>query len=84
MTRRRITASIGAGLTAVVLAGGGYAIANDDPSRSPTTPTASHVAPFDRGNPTLITGTDADQAKAAARAAYPGRGRGVTNASPRG
>jgi len=92
LRRRKLTASIAAGIVVIALAGGGYAIANSgsDSSASTTTGTAGKVIPFDRGNPspatkvgqippnftdgsgTIITGTAADKAKAAALAAYPG------------
>jgi hypothetical protein len=90
--RRKLTASIAAGIVAIGLATGGYAIANSGSgsSNSTNTATAGKVIPFDRGNPspatkvgqippnftdgagTLITGTAANKAKAAALAAYPG------------
>jgi hypothetical protein len=88
--RRKLTASIAAGVAAIALATGGYTIANSGSSTSASAATAGKVIPFDRGNPspatkvgqippnftdgsgTLITGTAADKAKAAALAAYPG------------
>jgi|SRR4051794_17589062 hypothetical protein len=90
--RRKLTASIAAGVAAIALATGGYAVANSgsSSSASASTPTAGKVIPFDRGNPspatpvgqvpanftdgsgTLVTGTAANKAKAAALAAYPG------------
>jgi hypothetical protein len=92
LRRRKLTASIAAGIVAIGLASGGYAIANSGSgsSNSTNTATAGKVIPFDRGNPspatqvgqippnftdgsgTLITGTAANKAKAAALAAYPG------------
>jgi hypothetical protein len=89
-SRRRLTASIAAGVAVIALAGGGYAIANSGSSGSANAPTAGKVIPFDRGNPsqatqvgqvppnfspgsgTIVTGTAANKAKAAALAAYPG------------
>ena len=89
-SRRRLTASIAAGVAAIALAVGGYAIADSGSSSAANTPTAGQVIPFDRGNPspakqvgqvppnftdgsgTIITGTAANKAKAAALAAYPG------------
>jgi hypothetical protein len=90
--RRKLTTSIAAGVAAIALATGGYAIADSGSgsSTSANTPTAGKVIPFDQGNPspatpvgqvpanftdgsgTLVTGTAANKAKAAALAAYPG------------
>jgi hypothetical protein len=92
LRRRKLAGSIAAGIVAIGLASGGYAIANSGSgsSNSTNTATAGKVIPFDRGNPspatqvgqipphftdgsgTLITGTAANKAKAAALAAYPG------------
>jgi hypothetical protein len=92
--RRKLTASIAAGVAAIALATGGYAIANSGSSSSANTTTAGKVIPFERGNPspatpvgqipanftdgsgTIVTGTAANKAKAAALAAYPG---GIVN-----
>jgi hypothetical protein len=94
LNRRKLTASIAAGIAAIALATGGYAIANSGSSSSANTATAGKVIPFDRGNPspatpvgqipanftdgsgTIITGTAANKAKAAALAAYP---EGIVN-----
>jgi hypothetical protein len=90
LSRRKLTASIAAGIAAVALATGGYEIASSGSSTSANAATAGKVIPFARGNPspatpvgqvpanftdgsgTLITGTAANRAKAAALAAYPG------------
>ncbi|MFL5825599.1 MAG: hypothetical protein ACJ76V_03655 [Thermoleophilaceae bacterium] len=96
MSRRKLSTSIAAGLAAVAIASGGYAISNSgsstsaSASASTSTATAGKVIPFDRGNPspatkvgqvpsdfspgagTIVTGTAANKAKAAAMAAYPG------------
>jgi hypothetical protein len=107
-SRRKLSASIAAGVAALAVATGGYAIADSGSSSSAaattnaaattsvastssaTTPTAGTVIPFQQGQPspatpvgqvpanftdgsgTLVTGTAADKAKAAAAAAYPG------------
>jgi hypothetical protein len=96
-SRHKLTASIAAGVAAIALATGGYAIANSgssstsgSSSSSANAPTAGKVVPFDRGHPTpatpvgqvppnftdgsgtIVTGTAANKAKAAALAAYPG------------
>jgi hypothetical protein len=89
-TRRKLSASLAAGVAALALAIGGYAIANSGSSATTTAATAGKVVPFQRGNPspatpvgqvpanwspgsgTLVTGTAANKAKAAAVAAYPG------------
>jgi hypothetical protein len=94
LSRRKLTASIVAGATAIALATGGYAIANSGSSSSANAATAGKVIPFHRGQPspstvvgqvppnwnagagTIITGTAAKKAKAAALAAYPG---GIVN-----
>ena len=98
LSRRKLTTSIAAGVAAIALATGGYAIANSGSSGnsgSSSSPnsnaaTAGKVIPFRRGQPspatpvgqvpkdfspgsgTIITGTAANKAKAAALAAYPG------------
>jgi hypothetical protein len=90
LSRRKLTASIAAGVAAIALASGGYAIANSGSSSTANAPTAGIVIPFQRGQPspatkvgqvpanfsngsgTIITGTAANKAKAAALAAYPG------------
>jgi hypothetical protein len=54
-SRRKLTASIAAGIAAIALATGGYAIANSGSSSSASTATAGQVVPFDRGNPTPAT-----------------------------
>jgi hypothetical protein len=89
-SRRKLTTSIAAGLAAITLATGGYAIASSGSSSSANAATVGKVIPFQRGAPspatqvgqippnfsdgsgTIITGTAADKAKAAALAAYPG------------
>src|SRR4051795_7431512 len=90
LSRRKLTASIAAGVAAIALATGGYTIANSGSSSSANAATAGKVVPFHRGQPspatkvgqvpanftpgtgTIITGTAAHKAKAAALAAYPG------------
>jgi hypothetical protein len=90
LSRRKLTTSIAAGVAAIGLATGGYAIANSGSHSSASAATAGKVVPFQRGQPTaatpvgqvpssftagtgtIITGTAADKAKAAALAAYPG------------
>jgi hypothetical protein len=94
LSRRKLTASIAAGVAAIALATGGYAIANSGSSSSANTTMVGKVIPFERGNPspatpvgqipanftdgsgTIVTGTAANKAKAAALAAYPG---GIVN-----
>ncbi|MEA2371713.1 MAG: hypothetical protein QOH12_2107 [Solirubrobacteraceae bacterium] len=89
-TRRKLTASIAAGVAAIGLATGGYTIANSGSGSSTTAVTVGKVVPFQRGQPTpatpvgqvpvnfnpgtgtIVTGTAANKAKAAAMAAYPG------------
>jgi hypothetical protein len=88
--RHKLTTSIAAGVVAIALATGGYAIADSGSSSSATPVTAGKVVPFQRGQPspatkvgqvppnfspgsgTIVTGTAANKAKAAALAAYPG------------
>jgi hypothetical protein len=90
LSRRKLTTSIAAGVAAIALATGGYAIADSGSSSSASAATAGKVIPFHRGQPspatqvgqvpanfnpgtgTIINGTAADKAKAAAMAAYPG------------
>jgi hypothetical protein len=90
LSRRKLTASIAAGVAAIALATGGYTIANSGSSSSANAATVGKVIPFHRGQPspatpvgqvpanfspgtgTIITGTAANKAKAAAVAAYPG------------
>jgi hypothetical protein len=90
LTRRKLTTSIAAGVAAIALATGGYAIVNSGSSSSANAGTVGKVIPFQRGQPspatpvgqvpanftpgtgTIVTGTAADKAKAAALAAYPG------------
>jgi hypothetical protein len=89
-SRRKLTTSITAGVAAIALATGGYAITSSGPSSNANATPAGTVIPFHRGQPspakqvgqvpanfnpgtgTIITGTAADKAKAAALAAYPG------------
>jgi hypothetical protein len=88
--RRKLTTSIAAGVAAIALATGGYAIADSGSSSGAKTASAGKVIPFHRGQPspatkvgqvpanfspgtgTIVTGTAANKAKAAALAAYPG------------
>jgi hypothetical protein len=90
LSRHKLTTSIATGATVIVLATGGYAIADSGSSSSANAATAGKVIPFQRGAPspatkvgqvpasfspgtgTIITGTAANKAKAAAVAAYPG------------
>ena len=90
LSRHKLTTSIATGATVIVLAGGGYAIADSGSSSSANAATVGKVVPFQRGQPspatkvgqvpanfspgtgTIVTGTAADKAKAAALAAYPG------------
>jgi hypothetical protein len=90
LSRHRLGTSIATGATVIVLASGGYAIADSGSSSSAKPATTGKVIPFQRGAPsaatpvgqipagfkdgsgTLITGTAANKAKAAAAAAYPG------------
>ena len=88
--RHKLTASIAAGIAAIAIAIGGYAITDSGSSSSANASTPGKVIPFQRGQPspakqvgqvppsysagtgTIVTGTAADNAKAAAMAAYPG------------
>jgi hypothetical protein len=96
LSRHKLTASIAAGVAAIALATGGYAIADASTSNGGSAPSAStsanaaQVIPFQPGVPgaskvvgqvpssyragtgTIVTGTAADKATAAAVAAYPG------------
>jgi hypothetical protein len=90
LSRHKLTTSIATGATVIVVASGGYAIANSGSSSSANAATVGKVVPFHRGQPspatkvgqvpanfspgagTIITGTAANKAKAAALAAYPG------------
>jgi hypothetical protein len=90
LSRHKLTTSIATGATVIVLATGGYAIADSGSSNSASAATAGKVVPFHRGQPspakvvghvptsfkagtgTIITGTAANKAEAAAVAAYPG------------
>jgi hypothetical protein len=90
LSRPKLSASIAAGVAAIALATGGYAVANSGSSSSTNAATVGKVIPFQRGQPsaatpvgqvpanftpgtgTIITGTAADKARAAALAAYPG------------
>jgi hypothetical protein len=97
-SRRKLTTSIAAGAVAIVVAVGGFAIADASSSAttsasartSATATSPSKVIPFQSGQQgatkvdghvpadftqgagTIVTGTAADRAKAAAVAAYPG------------
>jgi hypothetical protein len=88
--RSKLTTSIAAGVAALAVATGGYAIAGSGSSGGANAPRAGKVIPFHRGQPspatqvgqipasfsagtgTIVTGTAATKAKAAASAAYPG------------
>jgi hypothetical protein len=90
LSRRKLTASVAAGVAAIALATGGYAVANSSSSSSASAAKTGKVIPFQRGQPsaatpvgqvpanftpgtgTIVTGTAAGKAKAAALAAYPG------------
>jgi hypothetical protein len=90
LSRRKLTASIAAGVAAIALATGGYVIANSGSSSSANVATVGKVIPFHRGQPsaatpvgevpasftpgtgTIVTGTAANKAKAAALAVYQG------------
>ena len=92
-SRRKLTASIAAGVAAITLGIGGYAVAHSGSSNGAsarTNTTAAKVVPFQKGQPglsksvgqvpaafkagsgTIVTGTAADKATAAALAAYAG------------
>jgi hypothetical protein len=90
LSRYKLTRSIATGATVIVVASGGYAIADSGSSSSATASTVGKVVPFTRGQPTpatkvgqvpasfsagtgtIVTGTAANKAEAAALAAYPG------------
>jgi hypothetical protein len=93
LSRHRLATSIATGATVIVVASGGYAIANSGSTSSASAASAASagkVVPFTRGQPspatkvgqvpanfspgtgTIVTGTAATKAKAAALAAYPG------------
>jgi hypothetical protein len=90
LSRHKLTTSIATGATVIVVATGGYAIADSGSSSSANAATSGKVIPFQRGAPspatkvgqipagfkdgsgTIVTGTAANKAKAAAVAAYPG------------
>ncbi len=55
LTRYRLTRSIATGATVIVVAGGGYAIANSGSSNSASAATAGKVVPFTRGQPSPAT-----------------------------
>jgi hypothetical protein len=91
LSRRKLTAFIVAGSAAIAIAIGGYAIAGSGSGGGANAATVRKVIPFHRGQPspaaqvpanfspgtgTIITGTAATKAKAAALAAYPG---GIVN-----
>ena len=95
-SRRTLTASIAAGIAALTLGIGGYAVAHSGSSNASTAGTnkpagtTGTVVPFQSGQPgisksvgqvpaafkagsgTIVSGTAADKATAAALAAYPG------------
>ena len=51
LSRRKLTTSIAAGVAAIALATGGYAIADSGSSSSASAATAGKVIPFTRGQP---------------------------------
>jgi hypothetical protein len=55
LSRRKLTASIAAGVAAIALGTGGYAIANSGSSSGANSATVGKVIPFDRGNPSPAT-----------------------------
>ena len=55
LSRHKLTASIAAGAVALVLATGGYAIADSGSSSSASSATAGKVIPFQRGAPSPAT-----------------------------
>jgi hypothetical protein len=92
-SRRKLAAFIAAGVAAITLGLGGYAVASSGSSNGAsgsTTAAVAQVVPFQQGQPglsqkvgqvpaaftagsgTIVTGAVADQATAAAMAAYPG------------
>jgi hypothetical protein len=85
MFARRLTKAVAAGVAAVTLGIGGYAIANATSSSRPSaaasvtqttqanqTSVGGAPAGWTSGSGTIITGAAADKAKAVAVAAYPG------------
>ena len=52
LSRHKLTKSIASGATVIVLASGGYAIADSGSSSSANAATAGKVVPFHRGQPT--------------------------------
>jgi hypothetical protein len=55
LSRRKLTTRIAAGVAAIVLATGGYAVANSGSSSNTSTATAGKVIPFQRGQPSAAT-----------------------------
>jgi hypothetical protein len=55
LSRRKLTTSIAAGVAAIAVATGGYAIANSGSSSSANATTAGTVIPFHRGEPSPAT-----------------------------
>jgi hypothetical protein len=53
--RRKLTASIAAGVAAIAIASGGYTIANSGSSTSASAATAGKVIPFHQGQPSPAT-----------------------------
>ena len=51
LSRRKLTASIAAGIAAIALATGGYAIADSGSGSGANAATLGTLIPFDRGNP---------------------------------
>jgi hypothetical protein len=92
LSRRKFAVSIAAGVAAITVGIGGYAVANSGSSNAASGSAAAvaKVVPFQAGQPglsqqvgqvpaaftagsgTIVTGTAADKATAAAMAAYPG------------
>src|SRR3984893_14845933 len=92
-SRRKLTASVAAGVAAITLGIGGYGVAHSRPGNGASVSrntTAGTAVPFQAGQPglsksvgqvpaafkagsgTIVSGTAAEKAKAAALAAYPG------------
>jgi hypothetical protein len=55
LSRRKLTASIAAGVAAIALATGGYAVVNSGSSSSANAATVGRVIPFQRGQPSPST-----------------------------
>jgi hypothetical protein len=55
LSRRKLTASIAAGIAAIAVAIGGYAIADSDSSSNANAATVGKVIPFHRGQPSPAT-----------------------------